>query len=66
MNGGKSFCPSEVVQWIFPVDWRHFIVDVEEEMMKLYKEGKISVTLEDKEVPKDKMPAGPVRITVLV
>lgn len=63
--GGKSFCPSEVVKWIYPQDWRHFMVDVEEVMMQLYREGKISVTQSGKEIPKDRLAKGPVRIKVM-
>jgi len=65
MSGGKSFCPSDVVKWIFPVDWKYFIADVEEAMMQLYREGRISVRQGDLEIPKDRMPRGPVRITLL-
>ena len=62
--GGKSFDPSEVVKWMFPQDWSHFMVDLEEVMMQLYREGKITVTQSGKEIPKDHLPEGPVRIKV--
>ena len=59
---GESFSPSEVVKWIFPQAWAHFMVDIEEVMMELYREGKISVTQAGKDIPKDHLPKGPVRI----
>jgi hypothetical protein len=61
---GESFSPAEVVKWIFPQAWTHFMVDIEEVMMKLYREGKISVTLAGEDIPKDHLPKGPVRIKV--
>ncbi|SIS72053.1 DUF3253 domain-containing protein [Belliella pelovolcani] len=64
MRKGKSFCPSEVVRWIFPEAWRNFMDEVYQEMMRLYQEGKIIVT--QKGIPVDPFlnPKGPVRITV--
>lgn len=59
---GTSFCPSEVVRWMYPQDWRFFMDDVKEEMMRLYREGKISVTQKNKPVNPDYLPKGPVRI----
>lgn len=64
-SGNKTFCPSEVVKWIFPQAWSYFMVDIKEAMMQLYREGKISVTQSGQEVAKDRMPDGPVRIKVL-
>lgn len=64
-NGDKSFCPSEVVKWIFPQDWPHFMVDIQEPMMRLYREGKISITQSGNEIPKEGLPDGPVEIRVL-
>lgn len=63
--GDKTFCPTEVVKWIFPQAWSHFIIDIEEAMMQLYRKGRISVTQSGKEIPKDRLPVGPVRIKVL-
>ncbi len=62
---GESFSPTEVVKWIFPQSWPHFLVDVEEVMMRLYREGKISVTQAGKEIQKDQLPEGPVRIRII-
>ena len=58
-----SFCPSEVVRWIYPQDWRHFMPDVQETMMDLYREDKILVTQQGIAVDKNFLPKGPVRIT---
>jgi hypothetical protein len=59
---GASFCPSEVMRWMYPQDWRFFMDDVKEEMMRLYREGKISVTQKNEPVNPQNLPKGPVRI----
>lgn len=58
----KSFCPSEVVRWIYPEDWRHFMPDVRKTMMDLYREKKISVTHKGLPIDPNFLPQGPVRI----
>ena len=62
LQRGKTFCPSEVVRWIFPEAWSYFMDEVNEEMMRLYQEGKIIVTQSG--IPVDPLlkPKGPVRI----
>ncbi|HSJ68330.1 MAG TPA: DUF3253 domain-containing protein [Anditalea sp.] len=60
-----SFCPSEIVRWMFPEHWRKFMPDIQEEMMRLYNEGKIVVLQKGHPVEKEKQPKGPVRIKVL-
>lgn len=62
MRKGASFCPSEVVRWMYPQDWRFFMDNVKEEMMRLYREGKISVIQKNNPVNPDYLPKGPVRI----
>jgi hypothetical protein len=59
---GESFCPSEVVRWIYPQDWQYFIEDVRKEMMNLYRQGQIIVIQNGIPVDPLKMPKGPVRI----
>jgi len=44
MKAGNSFLPSDVVKWIYPQDWEHFIPEVLDAMMSLYKAEKISIT----------------------
>ena len=61
---GASFAPTDVVKWVYPTSWEYFTKDVEEVMMELYREGKIAVTQDDKEIAKDRLPNGPVKITV--
>lgn len=58
-----SFCPSEVVRKLYPEDWRHFIPDVQEVMMAMYREGLILVTQKDLPVDPNELPKGPVRIS---
>jgi len=65
-RGGNNFCPSEIVRWLFPQDWRHFMPDIQEEMMRLYAEDKITVMQKGVPVEKGPVPRGPVRIKVPV
>ncbi|WP_304517661.1 DUF3253 domain-containing protein [Cecembia rubra] len=62
MRKGGTFCPSEVVRWMYPQDWRFFMDDVKEVMMKLYREGKITVFQKNNPVDIHSIPKGPVRI----
>nr|WP_245189366.1 DUF3253 domain-containing protein [Lunatimonas salinarum] len=62
MRGTASFCPSEVVRWMYPSSWRHFMPAVRDAMMKLYRQNLISVTQKGIEVDKNFLPKGPVRI----
>ncbi len=65
LSRGAGFSPSDVVKWVYPTSWEYFTEDVEDTMMELYREGKIAVTQDDKEIPKDRMPEGQVRIMVV-
>ena len=62
---GGVFCPEEVVQWIYPQAWEHFLGEVNEAMMHLYREGMIVVTQEGVEIPKDHAPCGSVKIKLI-
>ena len=62
---GGSFCPEEVVKWIYPQAWEHFLDEVNDAMMHLYKEGKVVVTREGVEVPEDKVPCSGVKIKLV-
>ncbi|MCL6259646.1 DUF3253 domain-containing protein [Aquiflexum sp. TKW24L] len=59
---GESFCPSEVVKWIYPESWQHFMEDVLVEMMKLYQIGMIEVTQNKIPISPDRIPKGELRI----
>lgn len=59
---GESFCPSEVVRWIYPFDWQFFMEDVNEAMMNLYRRGWIKVTQKNQDIDPNFLPNGPVRI----
>ncbi|MBW3466745.1 DUF3253 domain-containing protein [Arthrospiribacter ruber] len=63
MRKGKSFCPSEVVRWLYPMAWRHFMSDIREEMMQMYREGLITVTQKEEKIDPENDPKGPVRIS---
>ena len=65
LSRGASFAPWDVVKWVYPTSWEYFTEDVEEAMMELYREGRIAVTQNDKEIPKDRIPEGPVRINIM-
>jgi hypothetical protein len=62
MKKGESFCPSEVVKWIYPASWEYFLEDVKREMMRLYQIGKIEVTQNQIPIPFDIVPVDEVRI----
>jgi len=59
----SSFCPSEVVRKLYPQDWRFFMSDIQEEMMKMYREGLIQITQKGLPVDPSVPPKGPVRIS---
>ncbi len=61
-RNSSSFCPSEVVRWIYPQDWRHFMPDILETMMDMYRDEKILVTQKGIAVDPNFLPKGPVRI----
>src|SRR5690606_11957216 len=63
-QGKQSFCPSKVVQWVFPQAWPYFMPDIKEAMMQLYLQGNISVSQSGRQVAKDSIPEGPVEITL--
>lgn len=63
LRGDASFCPSEVVRWIYPQAWRIFMEDVRKEMMCLYQEGLINVTQQGVSIDPAENPKGPVRIS---
>lgn len=64
-SGDKFFCPTQVAQWLYPQAWSHFMSDIHETMKEMYREGKISVCQDGKEIAFDTLPEGPVRIKVL-
>lgn len=59
----NSFCPSEVVRQMYPVDWRYFMKDIQLVMMEMYQEGLIVVTQKGLPIDPNNLPSGPVRIT---
>lgn len=63
MKKGAGFSPEEVVMWIYPESWHHFMEEVLEEMMNLYRSGKINVTQEDHSILMDRIPSGKLSIT---
>lgn len=65
LSRGASFSPSDVVKWVYPTSWEYFTEDVEDTMMELYREGKITVTQNNEEISKDQIPSGQVKITVI-
>ncbi len=61
-RGASTFCPSEVVRWLYPQDWELFMDDVKTEMMLLYQEGLILVSQNGQPIKTNSLPKGPVRI----
>lgn len=43
--------------------WRHFMSDIREEMMQMYREGLITVTQKEEKIDPENDPKGPVRIS---
>jgi hypothetical protein len=62
VKNGESFCPSEVVKWMYPQSWDYFMDDVLDEMMTLYRKGQIIVTENKIPIPVDSDPKGNLRI----
>ena len=48
---------------LYPQDWRLFMPDIQEEMMKMYREGLIQITQKGLPVDPSVPPKGPVRIS---
>lgn len=63
MRKKQSFCPSEVVKWLYPQDWKFFLTDIRKEMMCLYRDGKVLITQDGIPIQPDITPEGPVRIS---
>lgn len=63
LRGDASFCPSEVVRWIYPQAWRVFMDDLMSEMMTMYREGLINVTQMGSPIDPHQEPSGSVRIS---
>lgn len=53
---GGSFSPSEVVQSMYPVDWRYFTEDVNQKAWELYLKGVVCLTQGGKAVDKSHFP----------
>jgi hypothetical protein len=65
MKAGNSFLPSDVVKWVYPQDWSHFIPEVLSAMINLYLAGKIMVTQNGIPIDPEEKIYGPVRINLI-
>ncbi|SHM71723.1 Protein of unknown function [Cyclobacterium lianum] len=63
-RGASSFCPSEVVRWIYPQDWRHFMEEEKEAMMWLFKRGFLEIRQGGDLIAENFLPEGPVRLNI--
>lgn len=43
-SNGKPFKATDVLKWIYPEDWRHFMPDIQEEITRLKELNKICIT----------------------
>lgn len=43
MKRGDAFQALEVLKWMFPQDWIHFVNELELETLRLVNEGKVNV-----------------------
>ncbi len=64
-SGDQTFCPTQVAKWLYPQAWPHFMAEIHETMMEMYRDGKITVSQDGKKINPDSMPEGPIRIKVL-
>jgi hypothetical protein len=64
LRGEATFCPSEVVRWLYPQSWRYFMEDIQTEALRLHKEGKIVILQKGSLVQPDSPLKGPIRIKV--
>ena len=62
LKAGKSFSPTDVVQWIYPQHWHYFLSEVHDSMMQLYKAGKIIVLQNNDPLEQDTLSNGPITI----
>lgn len=51
-----SFLPSEVVQTMYPIDWKYFMEDVNQKAWELYLKGIVCLTQDGKAVDKNHFP----------
>lgn len=58
----SAFCPSEVVKWIFPVDWEHFQKEIRSVALEMNREGLIQILQNGKPIDPESIPMGPIRI----
>lgn len=61
---GSSFCPSEVVRWLYPQDWRHFMEEEKKAMMWLYRKGLLEIRQGGNLIDQNFLPDGPVRLNI--
>lgn len=58
----SSFCPSEVIRRMYPESWRHFLPEIREKVMEMYRNGEILVTQNNEPIDPQAEPIGPIRI----
>ncbi|WP_376883479.1 hypothetical protein [Belliella marina] len=61
---GRSFSPVEVLEWIFPQDWVHFLPEIVSETIRMQEEGKISIDSNLSLVGLDEKMIGEIRISL--
>lgn len=61
---GSSFCPSEVVRWLYPNDWRHFMEEEMEAVSCLFGQGLLEIRQGGNLVDPNFLTDGPVRLNI--
>lgn len=59
----KTFCPSEVIQSMFPEDWDQFQEEVRAKALEMNIKRLILITQNGKPIDPDSIPVGPIRIS---
>jgi len=62
---GKSFSPLQVIQQMYPQSWEYFEPDILNEMMAMFQEGLIQVSIEGQIVDLNHKPTGKEMIQAL-
>lgn len=59
----NPFCPSEVVQRMFPEDWEQFLEEIKSVAVEMNREGLILITQNGKSIDPNSQPTGEIWIS---
>ncbi|MBD3628886.1 DUF3253 domain-containing protein [Cyclobacterium sp.] len=61
---GSSFCPSDVVRWLYPNDWRHFMEEEMEAAMWLFDQDLLEIRQDGNLIDQNYLTEAPVRLNI--